>query len=793
MFFGSAAMFCRVPKILFAWAAVSLVAGLTGNGDKLLRAAEFARLSTFVPGSGDGGYFALSLSPNVAQPLVGPHDLVVLFDTSASQAGEYRDRGFQALHALLESLSPDDRVNLLAVDVNVVALTPGFVKPAGSEMQAALAQLQRRVPLGSTDMYAAMEAVVKAYARQPARARAAIYLGDGLSPTNIITPALSRQFADQFTDAQVSVISFAIGPRVDLNLMGVLAKTTGGTVVFDESPSGEQVNPRSAGRQLADAAHGWVIWPEQLTLPKGFQSVYYRGAPPLRFDRDTIILGAFTPGRMPSDGLDIRVAGKLSGKPISLQWQVSPRQSNEDQAYLVELVELSQLDGGVSLPDAGSAALDNLRRLVGVSARNFARLGRQAVATGDLNSARQLADEAARLDPTDQDALIIRQAVDRGSSRKRGSLTALKQRAPAPAAADPVLPQAADGELLDELEQQRRVTEGFLRAEVRNSLNEARSQMASDPEGASDMLKLLLTKVRMSGELNPEVRAQLADQIEAGLRAANRQSLVKGELELQRQQIEAEGEARERINRELFIQQDKVNQLMARFNALMDEERYRDAEVLADIAEEMEPGRAGLRGAELTARMVGYTADTNAVLDMRRKGFVDAAFQIELSHVPTADEPPILYPDPEVWQLLTERRKKYKAVDVTQNNPNEQKILGALDETTELDFAEQSLSDVIEYLQTRHEIPIQLDNKALTDAGVGTDTPITRNVKGITLRSALKLLLSELDLTYVLQNEVLMITSKTEAENMLTTKVYPVADLVIPVQSPMMGGRGGRF
>jgi hypothetical protein len=48
-----------------------------------------------------------------------------------------------------------------------------------------------------------------------------------------------------------------------------------------------------------------------------------------------------------------------------------------------------------------------------------------------------------------------------------------------------------------------------------------------------------------------------------------------------------------------------------------------------------------------------------------------------------------------------------------------------------------------------------------------------------------------MDLTYVIRDEVLMITSKTEAENMLSTKVYPVGDLVIPVPTAGMGGMGG--
>jgi hypothetical protein len=97
-----------------------------------------------------------------------------------------------------------------------------------------------------------------------------------------------------------------------------------------------------------------------------------------------------------------------------------------------------------------------------------------------------------------------------------------------------------------------------------------------------------------------------------------------------------------------------------------------------------------------------------------------------------------------------------------ERDPSQTRIRAALDEKTELDFTDQPLSDVIEYLKAKHEIEIQLDQKALADAGVSSDTTVTRNIKGITLRSALRLLLGELDLTYVIQNGALMITTKRE-------------------------------
>ena len=111
-------------------------------------------------------------------------------------------------------------------------------------------------------------------------------------------------------------------------------------------------------------------------------------------------------------------------------------------------------------------------------------------------------------------------------------------------------------------------------------------------------------------------------------------------------------------------------------------------------------------------------------------------------------------------------------------NEAEVKIEAALGEPARLHFVDQPLADVVEQLAKRHKIAIQIDNKALTDSGVGSNTPVTASVKGATLRSALRLMLDPLDLTYVIRDEVLLITTKTEAENMLIFKIYPVGDLV---------------
>ena len=88
------------------------------------------------------------------------------------------------------------------------------------------------------------------------------------------------------------------------------------------------------------------------------------------------------------------------------------------------------------------------------------------------------------------------------------------------------------------------------------------------------------------------------------------------------------------------------------------------------------------------------------------------------------------------------------------------------------------MEEVVRYLKKLHHVEIHLDSPALKEAGVETTTLVTKNLSGISLRSALKMVLDEMGLKYVIHNGALLITSPTKAESddYMTTKAYPVAD-----------------
>ena len=108
----------------------------------------------------------------------------------------------------------------------------------------------------------------------------------------------------------------------------------------------------------------------------------------------------------------------------------------------------------------------------------------------------------------------------------------------------------------------------------------------------------------------------------------------------------------------------------------------------------------------------------------------------------------------------------------------EQKIEAALDDDTTFKFTKTPLSDVVAYLQDLHQVNIRLDSKALAAARIGTDARISRNLSGVSLRSAMRMLLNDLDLTYVVHDEVLLISTPEAAEKMVTVRVYDVAALL---------------
>ncbi len=111
----------------------------------------------------------------------------------------------------------------------------------------------------------------------------------------------------------------------------------------------------------------------------------------------------------------------------------------------------------------------------------------------------------------------------------------------------------------------------------------------------------------------------------------------------------------------------------------------------------------------------------------------------------------------------------------------EERIAKALDKKITLKFDKTPLSEVARQIATHAGINLVIDSLGLSDEGVTPDEKITIDVKDVTLSSALQLILKPLRLAFLIQDEVLKITSETRVQGPLEVRTYAVADLVVPI------------
>ena len=109
----------------------------------------------------------------------------------------------------------------------------------------------------------------------------------------------------------------------------------------------------------------------------------------------------------------------------------------------------------------------------------------------------------------------------------------------------------------------------------------------------------------------------------------------------------------------------------------------------------------------------------------------------------------------------------------------EKRILSVLEEQVDFDFKGETLEGVVTKLSEIHGIQFEIDQRHLEEESIKTDiADITLKRSGISLRSALKIMLRRKNLTFIIEDEVIRVTTMTAALDHRPTRTYPVRDLV---------------
>ncbi len=223
---------------------LSLAVALSQHSRVSAAEGPSARVLQYRSESGENIYAVQLKAPDRAnQARLQKH--VVLIDTSASQTGEHRRQALEVLKNFLAALPETSELRLLAIDVAANELTSEFVGVRSDAARQAVAALERRAPLGATDLGKTLKTAASLAAGQNA---SVVYFGDGVSGLRIISQSDLQQVVAQLRDGQIPVNSLAVGPRRDLQLLGILSHWTGGRVLVDDAG----VAPETAGRELAE-------------------------------------------------------------------------------------------------------------------------------------------------------------------------------------------------------------------------------------------------------------------------------------------------------------------------------------------------------------------------------------------------------------------------------------------------------------------------------------------------------------------------------------------------------------
>lgn len=349
-----------------------------------------------------------------------------------------------------------------------------------------------------------------------------------------------------------------------------------------------------------------------------------------------------------------------------------------------------------------------------------------------------------------------------------------------------------DYSLLEDQQTRIQVLTQKLRNEVANAIDTVRK--SDDPETGVRILKQALGAVRSAIDIAPEDQQRMALQLQSEIVRQQNSSEQRQQALTRTLEQRAQHEAQQRLAEQAMLDEERLENLIDRVRTLMLEgrhgrdEAYSEGQEVADIAINLRPGAGTSAAARFDAEAAQQLTRAYRLRGRRDDQFLEALHQVELSHIPFPDEPPLRFPPADVWKALSERRKQNATVDLKRTSPNERRIQRALSETTEVSFTDNPLEEALNYLEDLHHIEIWVDKQALQEEGVNSDQQVTLVLSGISLRSALRLMLEPLGLTYLIEDEVLKITTQAKADEKMSTRVYPVADLVIPIQPPLGGG-----
>jgi hypothetical protein len=120
-------------------------------------------------------------------------------------------------------------------------------------------------------------------------------------------------------------------------------------------------------------------------------------------------------------------------------------------------------------------------------------------------------------------------------------------------------------------------------------------------------------------------------------------------------------------------------------------------------------------------------------------------------------------------------------------------VRAKLAKRTNLEFIETPLNQVLDFLSDAAEVQVYIRTRALDDVGVGTDSPITRNLKDVSVGMGLELILDDLDLEYAIDRGLVIVSTPDDFQVKSVVRVYQLQPLLADVPPEQADREAGRL
>jgi type II secretory pathway component GspD/PulD (secretin) len=332
---------------------------------------------------------------------------------------------------------------------------------------------------------------------------------------------------------------------------------------------------------------------------------------------------------------------------------------------------------------------------------------------------------------------------------------------------------------LGSIEDAETVAAQKLNAEVGTRVAEARRLLETDPDKAIALLQATAAQVKASG-LPDSVTKTMSRRLEVAVELAKKDK-VAFEIKMKDKAFREEIE-RKRLR---ILEADKAKQ--ERLATLLDKAKEADAagnfaesEKFYKMALEIDPNElAAVAGAQVARVKRHYNRDQE-IRAGKDETVLNAFQEVDAAGIASLDLQRNGIEYREGFKALTESRRNLAARLQPPKSPKAQQIEAKLSEPISINADKQSLGDTLDYIANFTGLNIVTDPAALAEEGLTLKSPVDLKLNGVKLRQALQYLLKPLNLTYVVDDEVLLITSPQGSRAKTVVRLYNVADLVMP-------------